>query len=151
MRACRQLHGNVSCHKCTRPVPILHAFKNACVHALVPFPFLHALLFTCFQNVHALLHVVIPKLTRRLLVYRLVPRVSCKDGRLTIHERLRVITLFSCGHSVSSIRERLAKEYKSISLKGLYNLLKKHHEKQMIVYLPHQRRHRIITDECKYL
>ena len=65
-------------------------------------------------------------------------------GRLTIHERLRVITLFSRGHSVSSIRERLAEENVSISLKGLYNLLKKYREKQIIVDLPHQRRRRII-------
>ena len=54
-------------------------------------------------------------------------------GRLTIHERLRVITLFSRGHSVSSIRERLAEENVSISLKGLYNLLKKYREKQIIL------------------
>ena len=65
-------------------------------------------------------------------------------GRLTIHERLRVITLFSRGHSVSSIRERLAEENVSISLKGLYNLLKKYREKQIIVDLPHQRKCRII-------
>ena len=67
-------------------------------------------------------------------------------GRLTIHERLRVITLFSRGHSVSSIRERLAEENVSISLKGL---LKKYREKQMIVNLPHQRRRRIITDKMR--
>ena len=70
-------------------------------------------------------------------------------GHLTIHERLRGITLFFCGHSVSSIRERLAEENVSISLKGLYNLLKKYREKQMIVDLPHQRRRRIFTDEMR--
>ena len=119
------------------------------INALVPFPFctrskmrtyMHSSrslfcthsfcsLFTCVQSVNALLHVVIPKLTRQLHVYRLVSRVSCKIGRLTIHERLRVITLFSRGHSVSSIRERLAEENVSISLKGLYNLLKKYRDK----------------------
>ena len=72
-----------------------------------------------------------------------------KMGRLTIHERLRVITLFSCGHSVSSIRKRLAEENVSISLKSLYNLLKKYREKDTIVDLPHQRRRRIITDEMR--
>ena len=72
-----------------------------------------------------------------------------KMGHLTIHERLRVITLFSCGHSVSSIRKRLAEENVSISLKSLYNLLKKYREKDTIVDLPHQRRRRIITDEMR--
>ena len=72
-----------------------------------------------------------------------------KMGRLTIHERLRVITLFSRGHPVSSIRKRLAEENVSISLKSLYNLLKKYREKDTIVDLPHQRRRRIITDEMR--
>ena len=70
-----------------------------------------------------------------------------KMGRLAIHERLRVITLFSRGHPVFSIRKRLAEENVSISLKSLYNLLKKYREKHTIVDLPHQRRRRIITDE----
>ena len=70
-------------------------------------------------------------------------------GRLSIDERLRVMTLFSCGHTVSSIRERLTEENVSISLKSLYNLLKKYCEKETIVDLPHQRRRRVITDEMR--
>ena len=128
---------------CTEMLPAIHTLvpfpfctrskMRAYVHALVPFPFCtHSFrsLFTCVQNVDALLHVIIPKLTHETTA-------TCTNwshayvvnmGRLTIHERLRVITLFSCGHSVSSIRERLAEENVSISLKGLYiyNLLKKY-------------------------
>ena len=68
-------------------------------------------------------------------------------GRLSIDERLRVMTLFTCGHTVSSIRERITEENVSISLKSLYNLLKKYCEKETIVGLP--RRCRIITDEMR--
>ena len=105
---------------CTRPVPFLHALvsfsfymrsKCGCIVARYNSQ-THETTATCTNWSHA--YVV-------------------NMGRLTIHERLRVITLFSRGHSVSSIRERLAEENVSINLKGLYNLLKKYREKQIIL------------------
>ena len=60
-----------------------------------------------------------------------------KMGRLTIDDRLRMITLYSRGYS---IRKRLIEENLSISSQGIYNLIKKFLEKGTIVDLPYQRR-----------
>ena len=59
----RAIHALVPFPFCTR------SKMRVYVHALVPFPFCtHSFrsLFTCVQNVDALLHVIIPKLTRQL-------------------------------------------------------------------------------------
>ena len=68
----RAIHALVPFPFCTR------SKMRAYVHALVPFPFCtHSFrsLFTCVQNVDALLHVIIPKLTRQL------PRVQTGPTR----------------------------------------------------------------------
>ena len=70
-------------------------------------------------------------------------------GRLTIDDRLRIITLLSHGHSVTSIRKRLLEENVSISLRGIYYLVEKFREKGTIVDLPHQRRRRKLTQEMR--
>ena len=72
-------------------------------------------------------------------------------GRLSVHDRLRIITLFSRGHSISSIRKMFLEENISISLQGIYNLVEKFREKGTIVDLPHQRRRRKITQEMQRL
>ena len=72
-----------------------------------------------------------------------------KMGRLTIHDRLHVITLFSRGYSISPIHKRLIEENISISLQGIYNLIEKFCEKETIVDLPHQRRRQKITQEMR--
>ena len=74
---------------------------------------------------------------------------NLKMGRLTIDDRLHVITLLSRGYSVSSIRKRLIEENISISLQGIYNLIEKFREKGTIGDLPHQRRRRKITQEMR--
>ena len=68
----RAIHALVPFPFCTR------SKMRTYVHALVPFPFCtHSFrsLFTCVQNVDALLHVIIPKLTRQL------PRVQTGPTR----------------------------------------------------------------------
>ena len=76
-------------------------------------------------------------------------RGQLKMGRLTIDDRLRIITLLSRGYSVSYIRKRLLEENVSVSLQGIYNLVEKFREKGTIVDLPHQRRRRKITQEMQ--
>ena len=70
-------------------------------------------------------------------------------GRLTIVDRLHIITLLSHGHSVTSIHKRLLEENVLISLRGIYYLVEKFREKGTIVDLPHQRRRWKLTQEMR--
>ena len=72
-------------------------------------------------------------------------------GRLSLEERLRVVTLVSNGYSLSSIHRRLIQESTSISIQALYNLMKKYSEKGIMVDLPRRSRQRRITQEMKRL
>lgn len=72
-------------------------------------------------------------------------------GRLSLEERLRVVTLVSNGYSLSSIHRRLIQEGTSISIQALYNLMKKYSEKGIMVDLPRRSRQRRITQEMKRL
>ena len=68
-------------------------------------------------------------------------------GRLSIEDRLRVITLHSNNYSLSSIRKRFKEEKIPISLPALYSLVKKYREKNTIVDLPRRRKQRKIDEE----
>lgn len=68
-------------------------------------------------------------------------------GRLSIEDRLRVITLHSNNFSLSTIHKRLKDEKISVSLRALYNLVKKHGETGIIVDLPRRRKQRKVTEE----
>ena len=72
-------------------------------------------------------------------------------GRLSIEDRLRIVTLASKGYSFSSIRRRLIEENISISVQALYNLMAKFREKGTIVDLPRRSKHRKITESMKTL
>jgi len=74
-------------------------------------------------------------------------RKRVKMGRLSIEDRLRVITLHSNNFSFSTILKRLQGEKILVSLRALYNLVKKHGETGIIVGFPRQQKQRKFTEE----
>jgi len=70
-----------------------------------------------------------------------------KMERLSIQERLHVITLHSNNFSVPAIHERFKEEMVSVSVRALYNLVQKHDETGIIVDLPRQRKERKMSEE----
>ena len=68
-------------------------------------------------------------------------------GRLTLEERLRVITLHSNNFSIPAIHKRFKDENISVSMRALYNLVQKHGEAGIIVDLPRRKKQRKITEE----
>ena len=58
-----------------------------------------------------------------------------------------MITLYSNNFSLSTIHKRLKEEKIPVSLRALYNLVKKHGESGIIVDLPRRRKQRKITEE----
>ena len=95
VRVCRQLHENFVCHICTCDVA-LHACVCTCMHTR--------------YNAHTL--------GISIATSNSVQCASARDNNANMHvcdmylhnlkmaHRLRVITLFSCGYSISSIRKR---------------------------------------------
>ena len=136
VRVSRQLHGNFACHTHTCDVA-LHARVRVTRVCFACSRVFLKIVRVCRQLHGNFVHV------RDTYVHEL------KMGRLTVHDRLRVITLFSRGYSISTIRKRLIEENISISLQGIYNLIEKFREKGTIVDLPHQRRRWKITQEMR--
>ena len=71
--------------------------------------------------------------------------------RLSVEARLRVISLFSLGHSIRAINQRLREENVFISERALYSLVEKYRTKGTVRDLPRRRRSSLITDEMKRL
>jgi len=68
-------------------------------------------------------------------------------GRLTLEERLRVITLHLNNFLIPAIHKRFKDENISVSMQALYNLVKKHGEAGIIVDLPRRKKQRKIMEE----
>ena len=70
-------------------------------------------------------------------------------SRLSIEGRRRVVCLLSCGYSVKNIYERLQQENVDISIRAIYNLVKKFKLRGSVNDLPRRKRAHILTEEMK--
>ena len=69
--------------------------------------------------------------------------------RSSLELRKRVIVLHSKGSIVREIRQRLCEVDNSISLRAIYNLLRKYREKRILINIPRRSRRRKITPEMR--
>lgn len=69
--------------------------------------------------------------------------------RLSIEARFRVVSLYSRGHSIPAINQRLREENVFISERALHALVEKHRKKGTVRDLPRRKRAAIITEEMR--
>ena len=69
--------------------------------------------------------------------------------RLSIEARRRIVSLYSCGYSVTFIVQRLDEENVQVSKRAVYDLVNKFRLKGVIKDLPRRKKTRILTDEMK--
>ena len=69
--------------------------------------------------------------------------------RLSIEARRRIVSLYSCGYSVTCITQRLEQEKVAVSKRAVYDLVKKFCLKGVVKDLPRRKKARILTDEMK--
>ena len=72
-------------------------------------------------------------------------------ARLSLEDRIRIVTLHSKGLSVLEIRKRLQDENISISRQSVHNLIAKFRDHQIVADLPRRRKQPKITTPMKSL